>query len=311
MKRAMKRTKSTKRRNIITLGIVAVICLIMIFYFKNPKVEDETFVVAQNDETTLTLTLAKTLGGASNSIDKTIVVIKEEVQTTQVETQTAQRDTVVKSETKAAKTGRVIVIDAGHSLNPAQGTEAQAPGSTIMKAKDVSGAFSTNAGYGEYLLNQQIADLLKVDLEKRGFTVIMTKSNINQSMGNIARAEVGNNANADLVIRIHADSFDNSSAKGASMLVPAANNQYTSAISQTSSKYGQTILNSYTSVNPLNNRGLVVSDTMTGFNWSKVPVVLLEMGFLSNSGDEAYLINANNHGKIVDGISQGIVNCFA
>ena len=139
----------------------------------------------------------------------------------------------------------------------------------------------------------------------------MTKSDINQSMGNIARAEVGNNANADLVIRIHADSYDNSSAKGASMLVPAANNQYTSAIAQISSKYGQTILNSFTSINPISNRGLVVSDTMTGFNWSRVPVVLLEMGFLSNGGDEAYLINANNHGKIVEGIGQGVAKCFA
>ena len=189
-------------------------------------------------------------------------------------------------------------------LNPAQGTEPQAPGSSIMKAKDVSGAFSTNAGYGEYLLNQQIADLLKADLEKRGFTVIMTKSDINQSIGNIARAEVGNNANADLVIRIHADSYDNSSAKGASMLVPAANNENTSAIAQISSKYGQTILNSYTSINPISNRGLVVSDSMTGFSWSRVPVVLLEMGFLHNGEDEVYLVNGNNHGKIVEGIEE-------
>lgn len=40
------------------------------------------------------------------------------------------------------------------------------------------------------------------------------------------------------------------------------------------------------------------------------PVVLLEMGFLSNPEDEAYLINKNNHGKIVEGIGQGIAKCF-
>ena len=50
---------------------------------------------------------------------------------------------------------------------------------------------------------------------------------------------------------------------------------------------------------------------MTGFNWSKVPVVLLEMGFLSNPLDEAYLIDGNNHGKMVEGIGRGIANCFA
>ena len=304
----MRKNKSNKKIAIVTLGVIGIIFSVILLFFNKSQVKVENFVVAQKNETTLSL--GKALGDQSNSINKAVDEIKETVQNKQGEEQKAQESSVAKTEIKATKTGRVIVIDPGHSLNPAQGTEPQAPGSSIMKAKDVSGAFSTNAGYGEYLLNQQIADLLKVDLEKRGFTVIMTKSDINQSIGNIARAEVGNNANADIVIRIHADSYDNSSAKGASMLVPAANNQYTSDIAQTSSKYGQTILNSYTSNNPINNRGLVVSDNMTGFNWSRVPVVLLEMGFLSNGGDEAYLINANNHGKIVEGIGQGVAKCF-
>lgn len=308
----MKKFRINKKIVIATLGVIAIIFSIIILYFNNKsQVETEKFSVTQGNTTIL----GGVLGTNSDSIKKAVDEIKTEIKNQEAEVleqeEKVQETKIAETKVQAPKSGRVIVIDPGHSLNPAQGTEPQAPGSSIMKAKDVSGAFSTNAGYGEYLLNQQIADLLKVDLERRGFTVIMTKSNINQSIGNIDRAEVGNNANADLVIRIHADSYDNSSAKGASMLVPAANNQYTSAIAQISSKYGQTILNSFTSSNPINNRGLVVSDTMTGFNWSRVPVVLLEMGFLSNPEDEAYLINGNNHGKIVEGIGQGVVNCFA
>ena len=31
----------------------------------------------------------------------------------------------------------------------------------------------------------------------------------------------------------------------------------------------------------MKNNGVVERDDMTGFNWSKVPVILVEMGFLS------------------------------
>jgi len=304
----MKKIRINKKIIIVSLGVIAIIFSVILLNINNKsQLTEEKFSVSQET----VIAVGEVLSNNSDSLSKTLDEIKVEIENKQLEEQKAEEKPLVETKVQAPKSGRVIVIDPGHSLNPAQGTEPQAPGSSTMKAKDVSGAFSTNAGYGEYLLNQQISDLLKIDLERRGFTVIMTKSNINQSMGNIARAEVGNNANADLVIRIHADSYDNSSAKGASMLVPAANNQYTTAIAQISSKYGQTILNSFTSRNSINNRGIVVSDNMTGFNWSRVPVVLLEMGFLSNGSDEAYLINGNNHGKIVEGIGQGIANCFA
>lgn len=205
--------------------------------------------------------------------------------------------------------GITIVIDSGHSSNPKSGTEENAPGSGIMKAKDVSGATGLT-GLREYKLNQDISNLLKADLEKRGFNVIMTKTDVSQSISNIERAEVGNNAGANLVIRIHADSFSDSSAMGASMLVPPKDSQYTSGIADLSYSYGNTILNSYISKVPIKNRGVVVRKDMTGFNWSKVPVVILEMGFLSNPSDNEFLSNESNYSAIIEGIGQGVEKCF-
>ena len=137
----------------------------------------------------------------------------------------------------------VIVIDPGHASATSMEKEQQAPGSSIMKIKEPGGAQGINTKTPEYVVNMAVAVRLKSLLEEKGYTVIMTKTENKQMLGNIARAKVGNTAKADLVIRIHADSNNNSSVKGASMLVPA-DSKNTNAIYKTSKRYGQIVFNS-------------------------------------------------------------------
>lgn len=204
---------------------------------------------------------------------------------------------------------RVIVIDPGHSSNPSEGSEPNAPGSDVFKPKDSGGATGIN-GMKEYELTQAIGNLLKDNLEKKGYKVIMTKDEVGTSISNVERAEVGNNSKGALVIRLHADSFDNSSAEGATMVIPDKSSSYTSNISDDSRVYGETILKTYTSMSPIKSRGISMRKDMTGFNWSKVPVVILEMGFLSNVHDDSYLSNRDNHKAIANAIGEGIDKCF-
>ena len=203
---------------------------------------------------------------------------------------------------------KTIVIDPGHSSNPKSNTEPLYPGSTNMKVMDTIGACGIN-GIQEYSINNDVAKLLRNDLESRGFNVILTKETIGVDLSNIERAEIGNESNADLVIRIHCDSFDDSLANGASMLVPA-NNNITGNIYNTSKKYGEIILNSYTNKVPIKNRGIIETSEMTGFNWSRVPIVLIELGFLSNPADDNFISNSNNYQLIVSSIGEGIEQCF-
>lgn len=205
---------------------------------------------------------------------------------------------------------KTIVVDPGHSSSPLTGQEAQAPGSSIMKAKDTVGAVSPYSGLYEYKINLEIARKLKAYLSQKGFNVIMTKNSEKEDKSNIERAEIGNNNNADLVIRIHCDSFTNENAKGASMLVPSSKSTYASSIYQNSKLYGQKIFHEYLSNVPINNRGIIERDDLTGFNWSKVPVVLIELGYLSNANDSAYLSDANNYDTIAKALADGIELCF-
>ena len=83
--------------------------------------------------------------------------------------------------------------------------EKQSPDSDIMKIKDGGGAEGVITKVPEYEVNMKVAVKLKDLLEKNNFNVIMTKTTHSESPGNIERANVGNDNNADLEIRIHCD----------------------------------------------------------------------------------------------------------
>ena len=202
-----------------------------------------------------------------------------------------------------------IVIDPGHSSTGTSGNEPVSPNSSTTKLKDGLGATGSYTNIPEHKTNMSVALLVKKELTSKGYNVILTKQDVAESKSNIERAEVGNKNNADLVVRIHADSAENSSISGASMHVPA-NNEYTSSFYKISKSYGTKILNTYVDEIGIKNRGVIERHDLTGFNWSKVPVVLIEMGFLSNKEDDNFVSNTANHPKIAKAISDGIDKCF-
>nr|WP_208459566.1 N-acetylmuramoyl-L-alanine amidase [Clostridium botulinum] len=200
---------------------------------------------------------------------------------------------------------KIIVIDPGHANRSNLELERVSPDSEEKKIKDGGGADGVNSKTPEYLIAMDVASKLKETLQKEGYTVIMTKNKHSESLGNIERAEVGNKNNANLVIRIHADSADLEDAKGASILVPSKKG-YASEINELSKKYGGILLSEMVASANMNNRGVVEREDMTGFNWSKVPVVLVEMGFLSNAEEDKLLNTEEYRIKIVQGLTEGI-----
>lgn len=108
------------------------------------------------------------------------------------------------------------------------------------------------------------------------------------------------------MLRLHADSSESSEVRGASMLVPAPINDNTKAIYEQSKNYGQTVLNTLIKQVGMANRGVVERKDMTGFNWSKVPVILVEMGFLSNREEDKLLSSEDYQNKIAKSLAEGI-----
>jgi N-acetylmuramoyl-L-alanine amidase len=211
-----------------------------------------------------------------------------------------------KEQSKEIKKSKVIVLDPGHANKSNLEKEPAAPNSKVFKIKDGGGAQGIATRTPEYKINMEVALRLKELLEVKGYTVVMTKTDNSLSLGNVERAEIWNKANADLAVRIHADSVNEGSVRGASMLIPSAANEYTKPIYKNSKEYGKIILDTLIAQVGMRSRGLIESNDMTGFNWSKVPVILVEMGFLSNVEEDRLLSSKEYQEKICKALADGI-----
>lgn len=203
-----------------------------------------------------------------------------------------------------------IVLDPGHASNANLEKEKLSPESNMLKIKDGGGAEGVITKTPEYEICMNVALKIKEELKTKGFNVIMTKEDNSLSLGNIERAEIGNKNNANLLIRIHADSADVSSVKGASILIPEPINSNTKAIYDKSKLYGKTIIDTFCEETNAKNRGVSERSDMTGFNWSKVPVVLVELGFLSNPEEDKLLSSTDYQDKCANALSKAIEKCF-
>ena len=56
--------------------------------------------------------------------------------------------------------------------------------------------------------------------------------------------------------------------------------------------------------------GVFERDDITGFNWSKVPVVIVEMGFLSNYNEDLLMSDVNYQKKLMQSISNSVDQYF-
>ena len=56
--------------------------------------------------------------------------------------------------------------------------------------------------------------------------------------------------------------------------------------------------------------GVFERDDITGFNWSKVPVVIVEMGFLSNYNEDLLMSDVKKKKKLMQSISNSVDQYF-
>ena len=199
----------------------------------------------------------------------------------------------------------VVVIDPGHQLRGDNAMEPNGPGSKTSKARVTSGTSGVATGVAEYILNLDISLKLKTELENRGYVVHMTRSTHDVNISNKERAEYANSVNADIAVRIHANGAG-PSVRGAETLAPSANNPYVSYLSNASISLSRHVINAYCSATGFINRGVKTNDTMTGINWSSVPVTIIELGFMSNASEDRAMQDSIMQNNMVQGIANGI-----
>lgn len=207
--------------------------------------------------------------------------------------------------------GRLICVDPGHCVTPLTGkgyTELVSPLSTEKKGLYTTG--TQGAGMTEEKLNLLVGLKLRDTLEELGAEVIMTRDVSEITISGIERCVIANEASVDVKVSIHADGSADSSVHGVSVLVPSGNLLGTPSIAEESVRLGKLMVDAVANETGANNRGTIARTDMTGFNFSEVPTVLIEMGFMTNKDEDALLETDEYQDKIVNGIVISLLDWY-
>ena len=185
-----------------------------------------------------------------------------------------------------------IVVDAGHG--------------------GIDGGSVGYSGTTERVINLDYAKTLKKYLESYGFNVVMTRENLDglysaystnkKKDDMMERKKIIEDANADLVISIHMNSFPLQSCRGAQV--------FYNPESEISKSLAESIQSTFVTNLPNARKNIDVGDYYM-LNCTNVPSVIVECGFISNAEEEKLLLNEEYREKLCYSILCGVVKYFA
>jgi N-acetylmuramoyl-L-alanine amidase len=211
--------------------------------------------------------------------------------------------------------GRTVAIDPGHNgangAHPERINRHVAIGGGQTKACDTTGT-ATASGYTEARYTLAVARELRRILERNGAEVVMTRSS-NAGVGPCInrRARIGNRAEADAAVSIHADGGP-SGGRGFHVIHPTRIEGLTYDIFASSRRLGRAIRGAYeerTGLPPatyLGGDGLVARSDLGGLRLSDVPKVFVETGNMRNAADAAVFESRRGRQRIARGIFDGL-----
>lgn len=183
----------------------------------------------------------------------------------------------------------IVVIDPGHG-----GEDTGAISQNNVNEKDIVLDISLKLGE---------------KLEENNFKVYFTRKS-DRALGNTVRSDIINRAkfinarNADIFLSIHLNGSDVESAKGVE--------SYSRFLDDKSYLLAESIQDELSSVEYTKDRGIKETNekSLGILRYTNITGVLLELGFITNSEDEKYLISEEGQDIIVDCILNGILNYF-
>lgn len=193
--------------------------------------------------------------------------------------------TFINDKTKESKyKDMLVVIDPGHG------------------GKD-PGAISPNIKVKEKDIVLEVSTKLKKQLEKSGFKVYMTRDDDNY-IGLYDRATIANELGAHAFVSIHANAHPNKDVQGIQVLY------YPDDGSRGNLGFSKIMMDSLTKGLGAPNKGIIKRPNLVVPRETKMPAVLLELGFLTNYSEENLLNTSEYRTKAADSIHQGIIKYF-
>lgn len=207
---------------------------------------------------------------------------------------------------KRESNGFLVCVDPGHQKRANLEKEPIGPNSSTKKAKVTAGTSGVKSRLREHELNLLVGLKLQIELENRGYEVLMTRTTADVNISNAERAVMANEANADAFIRIHANGAENKSWEGAATLYQKENNKYNGHLYEKSKALSVYVLDELVAATGCVKLAARETNTMSGINWSQVPVTLIEMGYMSNPEEDLLMASEDYQYKLAVGIANGI-----
>lgn len=304
-----------KRNTGIMVLVIAILCacttgIVCVMSFSKISEADQKITLLESELTAMNL-------GKTDKNEKIGVESEQNMENGKVpEREISEGE--LSSETEAAEVetmqseeesyGHIVAIDPGHQGNwiDMSDTEPIGPGALEMKAKASTGTQGSYTGVPEYQLNLDISLALQTELKTRGYKVILTRTDNDTAISNSERALKAYDEGAEIYVRIHANGSDDSNVSGALGMAPSSDNPYVGYLAEDSYQLSKCVLNAYCEETGFGNLGIQYYDNMTGINWSKIPVTILEMGFMTNESDDTAMQDIEMQKKMVTGIANGI-----
>ncbi|WP_410171847.1 N-acetylmuramoyl-L-alanine amidase [Amycolatopsis heterodermiae] len=209
--------------------------------------------------------------------------------------------------------GKVVVLDPGH--NGGNGSHAAEinrlvpAGRGQTKPCNTTGT-STNAGYPEHAFTWDVAQRVGNALAAKGIRVVYTRQN-DTGVGPCVdkRAAIGNDANADAVVSIHADGSNSPGANG--FHVAYSSPPLNAAQGAPSTRLAQTLRDTlrtggFSTSNYIGGNGLSARADLGGLNLSTRPIALVECGNMRNAAEAARMSSAEGRQQFAASITAAI-----
>jgi N-acetylmuramoyl-L-alanine amidase len=212
--------------------------------------------------------------------------------------------------------GATVHVDAGH--NGANGAHAaqitrQVPAGSggYRKACDTTGAQTNDGRLTEAAFTLDVARRLQRRLQRLGARVVMTRTT-NDGVGPCVdeRAAIGNRANADLALSIHADGGP-PDAHGFHVIAPLPDRAVRPSIVTCSLRFARELRARLAAARTAANYiaggdGLVRRSDLGGLNLSRMPKALVELGNMRNAADVRQLARATQRDRFASALTRAI-----
>ncbi|MFC7326365.1 N-acetylmuramoyl-L-alanine amidase [Marinactinospora rubrisoli] len=211
--------------------------------------------------------------------------------------------------------GLTVVVDPGHNGGNADASEEinrQVPAGPGSKACDTVGA-ETADGYPEHAFTWDLARRVQDRLETEGARVVLTRTD-DSGVGPCVdeRAEIGNDAEADAAISLHADGAP-AGHRGFHVIAPGEVPGYTEEIVEPSMRLAEAVRDHFAEhagqppAGYAGDDGIDVRTDLGGLNKSTVPKVFLEVGNMGDPDDAERLTDEAWRDRAADGVTAGLV----